>query len=293
MFQAGMAETLPLPRFQDVDVVKALVRYCVAAKQRLLRSDPREGACDPTAWDEPVDVALRRAAREAAWLHAAEGALEALVCDGYGLDDAARGQLVSETGIPAGWLPLEVVPQAPPDVPEAVLTFLKHLPGPYASPTGDPIPAETAIEARALALGVHPLALIDEAPTVGQRRAWIDDGLMVRVLRAIGDQVWLEGELRPELGTDLHPRPHEWLVERFFEHHVARFKRRPCVWHLAGKGFVHAHHVHQLIDYHPDPHDGVRLNIAPLQLAGLLARPVLTAADAKKAAATRSGAARP
>jgi hypothetical protein len=219
---------------------------------------------------------------------------------------------VAETGVPAGWLPLHAIPPPPPGLPPAVLRHLADLPGPFPPCRGTPMPAETGIEARALALGVHPLALIDEPPTAAERQAWLEDGLMVRVLRAIGDEVWLAGAPRPELGTDLHPAPHEWLAERFFEHHTARFKRRPIVWHLGrlpGQGcFVHAHALArmglqglaqrvppdpafqaalQATPWAPEIDAGVRVNIAPLQLAGLLARPVLTAADARKALAQR------
>jgi hypothetical protein len=40
--------------------------------------------------------------------------------------------------------------------------------------------------------------------------------------------------------------------------------------------------------YHPDINDGVRINIAPLQKAGLLARDVLTPKDMEKAIADRA-----
>ncbi|MDB5097293.1 MAG: pglX [Cyanobacteria bacterium RYN_339] len=317
MFQAGMAERLPLPRFDaaaHADVVE-LVAWCVAAKRRLLRADPREGACDPTVWDQPVEVALARAQHEAAWLHAAEGALEALVCDGYGLDAEARRHLVAETGVPAGWLPLAGPVDPPPGVPAAVLRHLTNLPGLYPPGEGKPMPAETPIEARALALGVHPLALVHEPPGAAEREAWIEDGRMVKVLQAIGDSVWVLGEDRPD---------REWLETRFFAYHTLRFKRRPIVWHLASKPsrrgrapafgcLVNAHALARLglaelaalvpaadeetrafadalrrCAWDPDLDDGVRVNIAPLQQAGLLARPVLPAADVAKAIAQRA-----
>lgn len=86
-----------------------------------------------------------------------------------------------------------------------------------------------------------------------------------------------------------------WLEQDFFKHHAAQFKRRPVVWHLAG-GSGAARLVHRrragdiaalygLDCYAPHPDYGVRVNIAPLQAAGLLAAPVLAAHDLGRALA--------
>jgi hypothetical protein len=60
----------------------------------------------------------------------------------------------------------------------------------------------------------------------------------------------------------------------------------------SGDGYTHPDSREELLHneraWHVDINDGVRVNIAPLQLAGLLVSDVLKAADAKKALADRA-----
>ncbi|MDR7865626.1 MAG: N-6 DNA methylase [Sporomusaceae bacterium] len=81
-----------------------------------------------------------------------------------------------------------------------------------------------------------------------------------------------------------------WLARGFFPRHVAQFKRRPVVWQLAGgPGFagclVHWRRAGEaavlcgLPDYVPEAGWGIRANVAPLQAAGALAAPVLSAGE--------------
>ncbi|HWQ61887.1 MAG TPA: hypothetical protein VN521_06220, partial [Negativicutes bacterium] len=90
--------------------------------------------------------------------------------------------------------------------------------------------------------------------------------------------------------------PAIWLEKRFFRRHAAKFKRRPVVWQIGGGTekktcLVHwrrageAAALRGLDDYAVVADWGVRVNVAPLQAAGLLASPVLAAGDLPRALA--------
>ncbi len=85
-----------------------------------------------------------------------------------------------------------------------------------------------------------------------------------------------------------------WLARGFFPRHVAQFKRRPVVWQLAGGPGSAACLVHWrrageaavlcgLPDYAPEAAWGIRVNVAPLQTAGALTAPVLSAGELPRA----------
>ncbi len=88
--------------------------------------------------------------------------------------------------------------------------------------------------------------------------------------------------------------PAAWLEKRFFRRHAARFKRRPIVWQLVRGPKNYLFHWRRagdaarlggLKDYDFSADWGVRVNVAPLQAAGLLAAPVLAAGDLPRALA--------
>ncbi len=83
-----------------------------------------------------------------------------------------------------------------------------------------------------------------------------------------------------------------WLAGSFFRRHVAQFKRRPVVWQLAGGPDSCLAHWRRagdaaarcgLPDYAFEAAWGIRVNVAPLQAAGVLAAPVLAAGELARA----------
>ncbi|HEY9720507.1 MAG TPA: DNA methyltransferase [Oscillatoriaceae cyanobacterium] len=207
MFQAGMVEKLPMPVVSSEAgaEIAELVAFCVATKRELATFDPLEAVFDPARLDPPLAAICDRQDALAAALHTAEGRLESLVCEGYGLDEAAIAHLTAETGIPVAWHPLLSGRDAPlSTLPAGLSAQLAPHPRcaslPVATPKGEsadwgPLPVETPLETVAARLGVHPISaywlLREQGPDAARLRELAEDVLTVRILELLGHR-WAE-----------------------------------------------------------------------------------------------------
>lgn len=201
MFQAGMVEKLPLPSVTPTmrAEIEALVEFCVATKRELATFDPLEPVFEPARLDAPLTAIAERQDALAAALHTAEGRLETLMGEGYGLDAEAIARMTAETGVPVGWQPLlhgheQATPGLPATLVEGMARWkrVRRATPAIAVESADwgPLPCETPLETVAARLGVHPVSAYWLARQNGleatRARAIAEDVLMVHALRLLG-----------------------------------------------------------------------------------------------------------
>ncbi len=251
MFQAGVTEKLPLPPLtpEGRERVGKLVERCVRLKRDLLRWDLREAAADPFAPGRPwasvpsflrsvVDEYLRNAAR----LHTAEAALEALVTAPFG---SGQEQAVArETPPPAETLveelsrarqlpPLDVYRQLRKDLDQrdgAAGSVLRQRATDYLTVVvlrlfGHRWPGRESPVRAPVVRSAIPLTEGCGVPTLYERIRQC----LAEDFRCLVEQSESDFELL--LGLPLRA----WLRTKFFRYQMQRWERRPVLWQLESK----------------------------------------------------------
>jgi len=121
-FKPAYVAKIPVPELEDVPF-SGLARACVVLKGAIVSRFPTEGVFKSVdeAWLESIGDAatsIFRSHADEALLHALEGLNERLACDAYRLDEADVQVITDETGIPAGWYPMIVNYDEPPQAPD-------------------------------------------------------------------------------------------------------------------------------------------------------------------------------
>lgn len=118
----GYVGVLPVPIFEDGNLLASLVEVCIVLTKKLRAVTVTDrgfhglvvsGSSLRNAWRAQADTAEPLAAL----LNACEAFAEGIVFDAYAIDVDDRRHILEETGTPAGWFPLVAGHDTVPDLP--------------------------------------------------------------------------------------------------------------------------------------------------------------------------------